>query len=494
MPSPANALAAPQPSSLSPSLTAQGNNTMSEQQQLSQHLSQQHISQPDDNLGYPEDQAAEDNSIPEDEEEEDEEEETGHACELGTQSTDGEDTGSDLEDFIAHDLEPASSQESDGTDEGTAQFTDSQQSSNGGDAQFEQYLAEVNPNGAFGEDGEDDGDDDSNDGSQHSSQDDEEDADDDGDESTVGDQHSSQDEEDADDDGDESTVGDQHSSQDEEDADDDGDGEQQQAHHEHGGEDGGEPEDAAGADEQAHHEHGGEDGGEPEDAAGADEQAHHEHGGEDGGEPEDEQAPYEHGGEDGEPGVAPGAGNSQSAHEDVDEIGVDEHEAVGNQAGPSAAAADSQDTDDEGFEITAVTVVIPAPKKRSASAQQQDKAKRVKTEQAAPKTPAVPLVKVQVNARVLCEWIHDDTVTTTLGPWYHGDPAEPKQEGLRRLHARRVMVEGAELIQFKFWNNTWTWAHSVKLRREPLAPICYGCRYEEVSVVVEKPAKNQPNA
>ncbi|KAK0538409.1 hypothetical protein OC835_001462 [Tilletia horrida] len=187
-------------------------------------------------------------------------------------------------------------------------------------------------------------------------------------------------------------------------------------------------------------------------------------------------AAADHGEGDDEDDLGAETGHEVDAHGEDD---GDEESAEADAQGEVEASTGAQaaQLEDDGFVILGV-------KRQAPTDAQHDGAKRVKHE---PLPPAVKMIKVEVQARVVCEWIHDDTGAAPLSEWTHAGQAGPSKPGLRHLPARLVDVGGAKLPQFKFFNATWTWAHNVKLRRACVPPTCPGCREEDVVVLVERP-------
>ncbi|KAK0558246.1 hypothetical protein OC844_005308 [Tilletia horrida] len=441
----------------------------------------------DDNGGYPSDQAEEYNSTPEDNNStsaSSDEASQADGCSDASQSSDGSDDGADMADFVVEGQVPDSSQ-SIPSSEASAQFTNSSQdiADNDGDAALEQQMAEDDPDGAYVPEGEEDN---------------EvfivDDGDDDGDEEEAAEADEGDQDEDGDD-GDEEEA----AEADEGDQDEDGD-------------DGDDEEEAAEADEGDQDD--GDDGDDEEEAAeaGGGDQVHV--GGE--GNQVEFQVAADVNSHEQDPSESDEVEVGQEVLAEVNPAEADEGDGDGGEEGagidapvegdPNAAAQAAQ-FEDEGFTIIGV-------KRQAPTADQHDGAKRAKQE---PLPPAVKMVKVQVQGRIVCEvspglglrcyevrptifyalpgkqWIHDDTGTAPLSEWCHTGQAGPSKPGLRHLPARLVDVGGALLPQFKFFNATWTWAHNVKLRRACVPPTCPGCRNEAVVVVVEKPETEEPD-
>ncbi|KAK0522305.1 hypothetical protein OC842_006506 [Tilletia horrida] len=107
---------------------------------------------PSSNGGFPEDQAAEHDSGPEDSDTDETDEDAGDDVTADQPSSDGEDDGADLEDFVGM---FSSSQPEDSDSEDSAHFTDSDgdnvHEDEDEDEDFdEQLLSETNPNGEWG--------------------------------------------------------------------------------------------------------------------------------------------------------------------------------------------------------------------------------------------------------------------------------------------------------------------------------------------------------
>ncbi|KAK0552575.1 hypothetical protein OC844_006414 [Tilletia horrida] len=159
-----------------------------------------------------------------------------------------------------------------------------------------------------------------------------------------------------------------------------------------------------------------------------------------------------------------------------------------NPAASTAAEAADAELEENGFIVTGENMQGgPAFSQDSASITTAMK----RANPLAP--PPVKLVKITVQARVLCKWIHDDRIRLPLlAPWKHGDPSSPTKPGRRLLEARLIRIgdeDTDDQVQFKFLGDRWTWAWNVRLWRMPQPPTCPGCTGNEVvEVTISKPA------
>ncbi|KAE8233413.1 hypothetical protein CF326_g1549 [Tilletia indica] len=207
----------------------------------------------------------------------------------------------------------------------------------------------------------------------------------------------------------------------------------------------------------------------------------------------------------GEPAHAPEAENEAAAAADIPddlahlfddddfdwdwqpELEEPEHDAyaanAGGVLGPAAAppqAHEDGDTEleEQGFSVTSV--------KRAGEELNQQHAKMVK-----------------VSAKVVCEvresadlqrhnalvvdhvqlpqWIHDDRAAGDLQPWTHGDE-DHFNSGPGLLRARRL---DNEVLQVMVFPNVWASATALLLHRALLPPSCGGCRDEAVTISVK---------